>query len=199
MEGQAPGLLTSDSGRPTGPGDVDRRAWRVSLGVPRGGWHSDPVAETPVGPWAPVPVQGQGAAQEAGHHSLTVLGCQQAHTVLRGPQDVLLAGLLQLGAQHTYDFRHLRARACDQAGCGDAPGSPSTARAGAVGREVLRAQSPPRPAPGWGPRAVHVTKGKVASGLGMGGQTREDTFPLRLGQVSGRVCRQLPLQKPQVG
>lgn len=54
-----------------------------------------------------IPVEGQGAAQEAGYHGGTVLGRQEVDTVLGGSQDMLLWGILELGAQHVHDLWHL--------------------------------------------------------------------------------------------
>lgn len=59
----------------------------------------------PGGTW--VPVKGQRAAQEAGHHGCMVLRCQEVHAVLCGLQDMLLSGLLELGAQHAHELGHL--------------------------------------------------------------------------------------------
>lgn len=56
-----------------------------------------------------VPVEGQGAAQEAGHHGGTVLAGQQVHAVLGCWQHVLLGGLPQLAAQHAHELGDLRA------------------------------------------------------------------------------------------
>lgn len=103
----------------------------------------------------PVPVKGQGAAQEAGHHGLAVLGRQEGHAVLCGLPDMLLPRLLQLGAQHTHDLRDLRGPHGQARGTRSGPGHTAgcggdTHRSGGttgvcVRPEVSRPHGPLRP------------------------------------------------------
>lgn len=96
---------------PVGPGVLlaPKRRHQVQRQMETGAQVPLSLVPTPAAGGHLVPVEGQGAAQEAGHHGHAVLGGQDIHAMLGGLQHVLLAGLLQPGTQHTHDLGHLRA------------------------------------------------------------------------------------------